>query len=1119
MASYNIKNGTDTVADFTIETIGLKKTICGISWCKITGTSKNGLKADDFKGKDISLVFCDGKKNESTIFSGFKVSSIETGKNVTIKMYSPEAVLAREKESKSYTAVNFASGIFEPTMKDAEITVAKSDNTIFGTIGDVNNEYMSAYLVQFNETKYDFLMRTTNRSGVPMYFEVEKEVGKEVGKMKLGGIGTEYSIEDTSKEDYNDVYFGNDDTIGNRDDKTYSTEITDNEFYESIEKGKYNEYSKEKETGDREWMVALRSLNEHSSLMDGALEAGVKVAQTVSAYHTNVNKENKKYDEDYFKNTTGQNARQYHIDATDKNKVSYTQFANYSKKSSDSRFSDGHYKSIRKVQQEMAKKCIWVRYKTSKEKYFLGDILKINSWGGEYIVVRVEMTASVKNNLWDNTWQYMLMAKCPYSIGTQSYVVTPAADLLAASERENTLLEKYEDMEIWDGSTYDEVRRFDGVQQATIEDNKDPKRLGRVRVKYGWQDGNSAATPWLKVLTPLATVNGGVCFVPQKGDKCLVGYRNGNIEQPYIAGATFTKEATPKWGARGCENIISCKNGHSIRFSTPKSFLSNISSAIPLLSILTDFIPGLVHAEAPDPSKDSGGAMSYIGGIDISDDACLYEISASSSSRNVTIASNLGKVGVNAFSAIDISAPVGDINITGKNVSIIAGNNLRIKAGEESGKDKDSVMSMIGAAIEPAIIEKVLFSDLVLDLRPIVALRNLLCKPNDGNMCFSSEQFITMEAGDGKVSLPSKDCTINNTSDREAKENIIFYIAMIVQEIDRIFEKSLLKVSVGEIKIKDAIGEISEFIWQNHDMSKGKKDLYSDIVEKLNTNQFPADVNTLVKDLGMDRIRPQRPSSSIKYYAKTGRVKSVYSHYQRLKEYVEMFRKKEFVTIEDTSNIDKMKKQCKDHVIDFSISKFIRYVNDSISQVTTVNDSISQQIKHINEIKFTVDAETITIKVQNPISVDRAEFVKCKRNCILNFIKSNNIIFKKNNNIINLENNLENNDENIVNNKKIDDIKEIRNDNDWNDLIKIFNNDNLSDSSWKNKKNSPYLDKLKETLIKNIAYDNIKEKWASPRVGGIYYSDEKNVTHKLGLNEASKNTPAELMKQILTTIR
>lgn len=1088
MASYNIKNGTDTVADFTIETIGLKKTICGISWCKITGTSKNGLKADDFKGKDISLVFCDEEKKESTIFSRFKVSSIETGKNVTINMYSPEAALAREKESKSYTAVNFASGIFEPTMNDAGIkNDVKSNNTIFGTIGDVKKEYMSAYLVQFNETKYDFLMRTTNRSGVPMYFEN--------GQMIFGKIGTEYSIEDTSKEDYNDVYFGNDDTIGNRDDKTYSTEITDNEFYESIEKGKYNEYSKERETGDREWMVALRSLNEHSSLMDGVLEAGVKVAQTASAYKTNVNKENKKYDEGYFKDADIKDAkeRQYNT-----NKNSYTQFANYSEKSSESRFSDDHYKSVRKAQQEMAKKCIWVRYKTSKEKYFLGDILKINSWGGEYIVVRVEMIASVKNNLWDNTWQYMLMAKCSYGTGDHSYVVTPAADLLAASERENTLLEKYEDMEIWDGSTYDEVRRFNGVQQATIDDNQDPKRLGRVRVKYGWQDGNSAATPWLKVLTPLATVNGGVCFVPQKGDKCLVGYRNGNVEQPYIAGATFTKEATPKWGARGCENIISCKNGHSIRFWTPKDFLASIASAIPMLSWVTDFIPGFAHADTPDPTKDSGGRMSYIGGIDISDDACLYEISASSTSRSVTISSNLGKVGVNAFSAIDISAPVGDINITGKNVSIIAGNNLKVRAGEELDKDSDSIMSMIGASIKPAIVQQVLFSDLILDLRPLVALKNLIYKPSDGNMCFSSEQFITMEAGDGKVSLPSKDCTIGNTSDREAKTDCIFYIAMIVQEMDRIFENSLLKISTGEILIKDAIEEVAEFIKQNESKSKNKNStsLYPNLVKKLNQpmNLFPVDVNTLISELGMDWVRPQRPSSSTKYYAKTGRVKSVYSHYQSLKEYLTIFRNNKFATTEnDTSNINKMIEQCKEHNkeadIAFDEYIFIGRVNGSIDNATG---------NKIGNIEFVADNKIV--KIKEPISIDRKKFVEHKRECILNFIKNNKIL--------------------ILGSSDYKFPDSINNNDGWNDFITKFS-DELSGKIWDdNDKKTPFIAKIEETMMNNILIDdNLKDKWVSPRVGGIYYSDKENVTHKLGLREASINTPAELMRQILTTIR
>ncbi|MCQ2329388.1 MAG: phage baseplate assembly protein V [Paludibacteraceae bacterium] len=1084
MAIYKIKKGTETVTGFTIETIELKKTICGISWCKITGQPVGDWQASTLYDQDISLIFCGENSEETTIFSQFKVSSIEKGKNTTIRMYSPEAALARETESKSYTAVNFANDIFLPTMKNANLSVKTSDDTIFGKIGGGDNEYMSAYLVQFNETKYDFLMRTTNRSGVPMYFEN--------GQMILGRTGNTIKIDDTSKQDYNDVFFGEEDTAENREDKTYSAEITDNEFYESINKGKYNEYSKERETGDREWMIALRSLNEHSSLMDGVLDGGFKIAQTTSAYATNVSKENNEYNDKYFKDPKG---RQYN----DK-KDSYTQFANYTASSADSRFSDKHYKTVRKAQQEMAKKCIWVRYKTSKEKYFIGDILDINAWGGEYIVVRVEMTASIKNSSWNNTWQYMLMAKGSY--GDNGYVITPAADLLAARENENTILKEYEEMEIWEGCKYDEVRRFDGVQQATVVDNQDPKRLGRVRVKYGWQDENSAATPWLKMLTPLATKNGGVCFVPQKDDKCLVGYRNGNIEQPYIAGATFTKDTTPKWGARGHENIISCKNGHSIRFWTPKDFLASIASTIPMLSWLTDLIPGQVHADAPDPTKDSRGGMSYIGGIDISDDACLYEISASSTSRSVTISSNLGKVDVNAFSAINISAPMGDINITGKNVSIIAGNNLKVKAGEELNKDSDSIMSMIGASIKPAIVEKVLFSDLILDLRPLVALKNLIYKPSDGNLCFSSEQFITMEAGEGKVSLPSRDCTTNYTNDREAKSNYIFFIAMIVQEMDRIFEKSLLKVSLGEISIKDAIEEVTQFFKDNSDKMKSSKreKICTELAEKFNTENmksFPDGVNKLADELEMKWIRPQRPSSSTKYYAKTGRVKSVYSHYQSLRAYLTIFREKSFATQDDTSNINMLLKLCKE--------KNKNDINFNINFVNNVNNSISDSTKNVTDIKFDVidEVELKTVIVKNPISIDREKFVKKKRNIILGFIKEN---YNK-----------------IKQTTPIGDgyelPEEIDKNDDWNNFITQFSN-LLSNIEWDdNDEDSAFITEIGETLVKNFMSDNIKDKWVSPTVGGIYYSDKKNVTHKLGIKETNKNRPAELMREILTTIR
>ena len=47
----------------------------------------------------------------------------------------------------------------------------------------------------------------------------------------------------------------------------------------------------------------------------------------------------------------------------------------------------------------------------------------------------------------------------------------------------------------------------------------------------------------------------------------------------------------------------------------------------------------------------------------------------------MSISSPWGDVKINAFTGISISAPNGDIKITGKNVTIAAGNNLTLTSG------------------------------------------------------------------------------------------------------------------------------------------------------------------------------------------------------------------------------------------------------------------------------------------------------------------------------------------------------------------------------------------------------------------------------------------------------
>jgi type VI secretion system secreted protein VgrG len=76
---------------------------------------------------------------------------------------------------------------------------------------------------------------------------------------------------------------------------------------------------------------------------------------------------------------------------------------------------------------------------------------------------------------------------------------------------------------------------------AEVIDDKDPAKLGRLRVRYHWpvQKRREAETDWLRVLTPYSGDGKGQLFKPEVGSQVLVGYHQNLAEQPVVLGNLF----------------------------------------------------------------------------------------------------------------------------------------------------------------------------------------------------------------------------------------------------------------------------------------------------------------------------------------------------------------------------------------------------------------------------------------------------------------------------------------------------------------------------------------------------------------------------------------------------
>ncbi|WP_345949706.1 MULTISPECIES: phage baseplate assembly protein V [unclassified Mucilaginibacter] len=112
---------------------------------------------------------------------------------------------------------------------------------------------------------------------------------------------------------------------------------------------------------------------------------------------------------------------------------------------------------------------------------------------------------------------------------------------------------------------------FADMQLATVLDNDDPKKQGRVKVKFKWQCTSNDPTEWLRVVSPDAgssdkvNTNRGFVFVPEKDDQVLVAFEEGNIARPIVIGSMFSGKTGIGGGVGNNGKSLISKSGHMLR--------------------------------------------------------------------------------------------------------------------------------------------------------------------------------------------------------------------------------------------------------------------------------------------------------------------------------------------------------------------------------------------------------------------------------------------------------------------------------------------------------------------------------------------------------------------------
>ena len=286
-------------------------------------------------------------------------------------------------------------------------------------------------------------------------------------------------------------------------------------------------------------------------------------------------------------------------------------------------------------------------------------------------------------------------------------------------------------------------------------------------------DGNVKAmsTPWVRIVTPMATPGGGTFFRPRVGDEVLVNFENDNIERPYVVGSVFSKntltpdeglyrKAAPEMQWKNISMSMMSPNGHHITFTDPGkggSFLTNlISPGLGFYGSTLGFNDMILGEKGGKNAKDLAG------GIHIGDRYGMYEIQMRSEKRAIDIRSPFGTVSINAFSGITISAPNGNVNIKGKNITLEAGNKINLLSGKniadpgigdpegKANKFGKVVTGIVGGVLG-AVTDQ--FVSSVVDLSYIRHVVEVFVRPVDGTLKLKSKRYLMLEAGKGNATI------------------------------------------------------------------------------------------------------------------------------------------------------------------------------------------------------------------------------------------------------------------------------------------------------------------------------------------------------------------------------
>ena len=716
-----------------------------------------------FANRKVELSFSnqvDGNEQSYTVGKDYYVHEVTPCKQpdkvyVQLKIYSPDKLLTLSQYCRSFTAKKLGGDILKSELPNYKLPYQKDENVKYDTtqmkhLLKGQQEHIIPYLVQYNESFYDLLARTTNRSGEFMYYYD--------GKLRIGYDGDESKAVEIT-DGFKSITYHNT-TLAqpkqeNEGPVNLEAPYDNNVLNSTVQKdGAAKVVNTIKnmadlETGaDRYWLQKVgQVLTNNKPLMNFMFDTAVDDLLAWAQADSLASQYNDKHNDDYFKKKKEYISlldEQY-----DKGKKTLNQFSE-----ADPIFTAKDYAGVLAGELLAERNTIYIDYDTFAPALHVGQLIKVDD--KLYIVSEMTVKSDIVNS---------------YIVKNDMSVVAVPSKRLVFQVKAIGMNEdkKFYPMMIPAGHV-----RQSGPQVAVVVDADDPTKKNRVRIKYPWQlsSVNSSyekivasnlkpedvidASPWLIYAASSGPAGAGVHGRHYLAEKVLVNYVNNNIERPYVVGAVST--ATPGV-LKTSAAVLQSPNGQYLKVvdGTGKgatAFMANFSPGLSLASGFFDY---------PDIFGDNEISKAFEGGVELGDKYGIWKISGSTDKRAINISSPWGNVKVSAFTGITLDAPNGNIKIRGKNVSIEAGNNLSLVSGTNiknkfvSGYGDDYPFSMTTFMYDVGVVVSKKLASMVesmFDLSLIRSVIEVYWRPQEGALSIQSNRYLKMGAGGAMPGYP-----------------------------------------------------------------------------------------------------------------------------------------------------------------------------------------------------------------------------------------------------------------------------------------------------------------------------------------------------------------------------